>query len=192
MCFVGFEQYLSSHFVAFIVLSETKFKHAVYPRLLFPSETITSLFSFTVNPNHLEIGSCASLSAIQKKCAGLSEKADLSKTVQPMHDMLRFFSGTQIRNVACLGGNLVTASPISDMNPVLASLNATLVLSSLGDDKETVVRRKVPVSEFFMKYRTVNLKPTEVVEKIEIPLVKEIFEYAMPFKQARRREDDIR
>ena len=38
--------------------------------------------------------------------------------------MLRWFASTQIRNVACLGGNLATASPISDMNPVLAACGA--------------------------------------------------------------------
>ena len=109
----------------------------------------------------------------------------------PMHDMLRWFASTQIRNVACLGGNLVTASPISDMNPMLAALGAKLVLASFDKTQGTLSRRSVAVSDFFLKYRTVDLKATELVECIEVPIVKNVLEYVKPFKQARRREDDI-
>lgn len=108
-----------------------------------------------------------------------------------MHDMLRWFASTQIRNVACLGGNLVTASPISDMNPMLACLGAKLILSSLDKESSTICRRSLPVQDFFLKYRTVDLKPTELVERVEVPIVNSLLEYVKPFKQARRREDDI-
>ena len=87
-------------------------------------------------------------------------------------------------------GNLVTASPISDMNPMLAAMGATLTLSSLNDQNE-IVRRQVKVSEFFLKYRVVDLQSTEVVECIQVPRVVDVMEYVKPFKQARRREDDI-
>ena len=117
--------------------------------------------------------------------------ARLGRTTKPIHDMLRWFASSQIRNVACLGGNLVTASPISDMNPMLAAMGGKLVISSIGDDKKTVISREVAVSDFFLKYRTVDLKPTEIVERVEVPVMSEVFEYLRPFKQARRREDDI-
>ena len=32
---------------------------------------------------------------------------------------LEKFAGNQVRNAACIAGNLVTASPTSDLNPVL-------------------------------------------------------------------------
>lgn len=85
----------------------------------------------------------------------------------------------------------MTASPISDMNPVLACLDATLVLSSLAGDKLGVTRRSVAVKDFFLRYRTVDLLPTELVERIEIPVMRDVFEYMNVYKQARRREDDI-
>lgn len=139
----------------------------------------------------LQIGSCTPLSTVQHRCGSLAnEDTVFKRTALPIHDMLRWFASTQIRNVACLGGNLVTASPISDMNPLLAALGATLVVSSLGDDAKSVERRKVPVSDFFLRYRVVDLNPTEFLEFIEIP-VTQPFEYVKPFKQARRREDDI-
>lgn len=176
---------------------EIRFKHAVYPRLVFPSDSIQELYNFSVTPTSLVIGSCCPLSTIQDKCGQLGNKENtasfLTRTVMPIHDMLRWFASTQIRNVACLGGNLVTASPISDMNPLLASMGATLILSSMNSANKdgTITQRSIPVVDFFLRYRTVNLQPTEVVERIEVPLVRKVFEYVKPFKQARRREDDI-
>jgi len=171
---------------------EMKFKNAPYSRLIQPSESISNLYDVTTTPTHLEIGACTSLSTLQHRCDTLSKDGVSPRTVNPLHDMLRWFASTQIRNVACLGGNLVTASPISDMNPMLACMNANLIISSLSDtDANTIIRRTVPVSEFFLGYRKVNLQKNELVEKIEVPLLQETLEYAMPFKQARRREDDI-
>lgn len=169
---------------------ETKFKHAVYPRLIAPSESIPELFQFSVAANKLVIGACTPLSTIQHKADELGKDPTLVRTALPIRDMLRWFASTQIRNVACLGGNLVTASPISDMNPMLASMGASLILSKIGPDG-MISRRTKPVSEFFLQYRKVDIEATEIVERIEVPLVSDVFEYVQPFKQARRREDDI-
>ena len=170
---------------------EARFKHAIYPRLISPSESIDSLFCFKSYPTMILIGSCTPLSKIQHECELLSDDPILCRTVKPVHDMLRWFASTQIRNVACLGGNLVTASPVSDMNPMLASMGGQLVISSLGDDGASIAQRRVPVSDFFVSYRSVDLKSTEIVEFVEVPVLDTFFEYLKPFKQARRREDDI-
>ena len=172
---------------------ETRFKQAVYPRLVFPSDAVECLYDFAVTPDQVVIGACVPLSRIQHQCQTLAttSRGDLARTLMPIHDMLRWFASTQIRNVACLGGNLVTASPISDMNPMLASMGAKLVLSKLDDSSSTISRRFRPVSEFFLRYRTVDRDPSEIVERIEIPILGKVFEYVKPFKQARRREDDI-
>lgn len=175
----------------FALAAETRFKQANYPRLISPSESIDTLFSFKATPSQLVIGSCTPLSTIQSLCDVLSKDARLGRTTKPIHDMLRWFASSQIRNIACLGGNLVTASPISDMNPMLAAMGGKLIISSIGDDNKTVINREVAVSDFFLKYRTVDLKPTELVERVEVPVMNEVFEYLRPFKQARRREDDI-
>lgn len=168
---------------------ETKFKYSVFPRIIFPSQSITSIFSIGEEQDHLRIGSCVSLSLIQHKCSELLG-GEFNRVAKPIHDMLRWFASTQIRNVACLGGNLATASPISDMNPMLACMNAKLVIASCGEAGE-VSRRYIAVTEFFLSYRIVNLKPEEIVEAIIVPKARPVFEYIFPFKQARRREDDI-
>ncbi|KAL9183361.1 hypothetical protein ACHAXT_005148 [Thalassiosira profunda] len=176
---------------------ETKFKRAVYPNLIHPSERIHTLYDIVGTEDHLVIGACSSLSSLQKTCHDLMthDGGELSmrrsKTAGPVHDMLRWFASTQIRNVACLGGNLATASPISDMNPMLCALNATLVLASRPKSDGGIERRRVPVSDFFVGYRKVQMEPIEVIERVDVPLVQSKFEYVAPFKQARRREDDI-
>ena len=44
---------------------------------------------------------------------------------------LRWFAGNQIRNVACLGGNIATASPISDLNPIwVAAVSSSQAIQS--------------------------------------------------------------
>jgi len=169
---------------------ETKFKHSVFPRLICPSHSIESIFSITEEDDHLRIGSCVPLSTIQHKCSELMG-GNFDRVAKPIHDMLRWFASTQIRNVACLGGNLATASPISDMNPMLACMNAKLVIVSGANESPTFVKRTVPVPDFFLSYRNVDLKPDEFIEYIEVPRIEEVFEYVFPFKQARRREDDI-
>ena len=172
---------------------ETKFKHSVFPRLISPSQSITSIFAVMECESCLSIGSCVLLSTIQDKCAELvknNNKYGLDRIAKPINDMLRWFASTQIRNVACLGGNLATASPISDMNLMLACMNASLIIASIGSEG-AISQRTVPVSEFYLQYRTVDLKPHSLVEVIEIPKPKPVFEYIFPYKQARRREDDI-
>lgn len=49
----------------------------------------------------------------------LKEPAYKTESLKAMLEQLAWFAGTQIRNAACLGGNICTASPISDLNPVL-------------------------------------------------------------------------
>jgi xanthine dehydrogenase/oxidase len=128
---------------------------------------------------------------IEDNIGGGDDANNMSRTARPTHDMLRWFASTQIRNVACLGGNLATASPISDMNPLLCCHSAIVVLASRPKTDGGIRRRRVPVSDFFLGYRKVDKGETEVIERVEVPLVRSLFEYVAPFKQARRREDDI-
>lgn len=131
------------------------------------------------------------LSMVQSRCALLMSDPTINRTAKAIHDMLRWFASTQIRNVACLGGNLVTGSPISDMNPLLASIGSKVVIASISEDGKSILKRSVAVSEFFLSYRKVDLGVDELIVHIEVPIVRPVFEYIFPFKQARRREDDI-
>src|SRR5438105_3964674 len=54
----------------------------------------------------------------------------------------RTVGSPQIRNAGTLGGNLGTCSPAGDLLPVLAALDADVVLASRGDE------RRVPFTDF--------------------------------------------
>eukprot|EP00435_Cladocopium_sp_Y103_P063792 s424_g25.t1 len=111
----------------------------------------------------------------------VQEFARLKSELDPnnaMLDMLRWFASAQIRNVAVLAGNIATASPISDMNPVLMALDASLILASAGQ-----APREVPMKEFFKSYRVVDMQPAEVICAIKVPGAGD-FEFVRSFKQA--------
>jgi len=73
----------------------------------------------------------------------------------------RSIGSPQIRNAGTMGGNLGTCSPAGDTLPVLAALDATVVLRS------TAGLRKVPFSGFMLGPRRSERKPGEVVQAIE-------------------------
>ena len=60
----------------------------------------------------------------------LLRRERLSEAARAIGSMLRWFASTQIRNVACLGGNIATASPISDMIPMLVACRAVAQVAS--------------------------------------------------------------
>ena len=77
---------------------------------------------------------------------------------------LRWFAGTQIRNVASLGGNVCTASPISDLNPLWMASRATFTV--VGTAGKT---RQVAAENFFLGYRQVDLREGEVLLTVSVP-----------------------
>lgn len=112
-------------------------------------------------------------------------KPYLTRGLKAIKHMLTWFASNHIRNVACIGGNIATASPISDLNPMLLASNAILKIHSKSRGS-----RDLPIKEFFLAYRKVALDPDEILVSVFIPYTSE-FEYVLPFKQARRREDDV-
>jgi xanthine dehydrogenase/oxidase len=171
---------------------ETKFKGVPLPNAV-STAGCPELYTLSIDSTELRVGAALSLSALQAACGPSCQPR--SRVCAAIHNMLRWFASTQIRNVACLGGNLATASPISDMNPVLSASGASLRLVKAGPDKDgnvgvRAMERRVRVSDFFLSYRRVDLQPGEIIAEVLIPQVRP-FEYILPFKQARRREDDI-
>jgi xanthine dehydrogenase/oxidase len=177
---------------------ETQFKNMEYSTLVNPCH-VPELRVLRLEEAGIRVGAALSLEVLRNyihqtfflhspSTSSLSSPPLLAphqrRSLIAIHHMLTWFASTQIRNVACLGGNLVTASPISDMNPMLSCLNAELSLKSLSGDRTMLVK------DFFRSYRQVNLNPDEILQDIFIPFTKE-FEFVIPLKQARRREDDI-
>jgi xanthine dehydrogenase/oxidase len=101
--------------------------------------------------------------------------------------IIRWFAGTQIRNVATPAGNIITGSPISDFNPIFLCANSTFTLTSLDTSLKS---RNVPATSFWTGYRQNVCNNSEILEKIFIPFTTQR-EFVRSYKQAKRRDDDI-
>jgi CO/xanthine dehydrogenase FAD-binding subunit len=67
-----------------------------------------------------------------------------------------------IRNLATLGGNLITARPAADLSPSLMSYNAKITLISVKG------KRKIPVNGMFLGPGKTVIKKDELLEEIII------------------------
>jgi CO/xanthine dehydrogenase FAD-binding subunit len=77
----------------------------------------------------------------------------------------RLVGGVQIQNRGTIGGNIANGSPAADGVPVLAAVDAVLVLRSMDGE------RRVPLNEFYTGYRATVMKPDELIIAIEVPRV---------------------
>ena len=165
---------------------EIKFKAMQYTASIYVGD-IPELRRYSFHDNHLEIGGNVCLTDLED----ISQEAlkhygeQRGQPFQAIYKQIRYFAGRQIRNVGTPAGNLATASPISDLNPVFVATNTVLVARS--SEKET----RIPMSEFFKGYRTTALPPDAIIANLEIPAANEKGEYLRAYKQAKRKDDDI-
>ena len=104
------------------------------------------------------VGGAATLTDLEQALGG---------SIPALDKMLWVFASRQVRSRATLAGNLVTASPIGDMAPVMLALDATLQLCSLDGDR--IVTRLVPLATFFTGYRQTVRRRDEVLVGIYWP-----------------------
>ncbi len=150
--------------------------------LLISTEAVAELRTVGADANGWTIGGAATLTEIEEGLAGALPLID---------KMLWVFASRQIRSRATLAGNLVTASPIGDMAPVLLALGASITLATL-DGSGRVVTRVLPLDEFFVGYRATAMRPGEIVSAITIPRPPAgALRLADSFKVSKRRELDI-
>ena len=107
----------------------------------------------------------------------------LKKYYSEFYEMFERYGSEQIRNVASLGGNIGSASPIGDSLPVLISLDTKLIL----DGNKS---RKVSINDYFISYRKTKLRKKEFIKEIIIPL-KSKNNILKCYKISKRIDDDI-
>lgn len=165
---------------------EIKFKAMQYGASVFVGD-IAELRQYSFEEDYLEIGGNVVLTDLEKISKEAIEHygATRGQPFEAVLKQIRYFAGRQIRNVGTPAGNLATASPISDLNPVFVASNSILIAKSL--DKTT----EIPMSEFFKGYRVTALPPDAVIASIRIPVASETGEYMRAYKQAKRKDDDI-
>ena len=165
---------------------EIKFKAKQYTASIYVGD-IAELRQYSFKDDHVEIGGNVVLTDLEEICLKAIEHYGPVKgqPFKAIHKQIRYFAGRQIRNVGTPAGNLATASPISDLNPVFVATNCVLVAKSRDGEVD------VPMTDFFKGYRTTALESNAIIANLRIPLSREKGEYLRAYKQAKRKDDDI-
>ena len=130
-------------------------------------------------PHHIAIGAGVKLTHAFE---------ELLKDRPQLKNYLMRFAGLPIRNSATLGGNIANGSPIGDSMPLLISLGASVVLSSVQNKK--VKNREVLLENFYTGYRQSILTQREVITWIKVPKPHSN-EILRAYKISKRFDDDI-
>ncbi|XP_019526140.3 xanthine dehydrogenase [Aedes albopictus] len=166
---------------------EMKFKNMEYPVLAYPTQ-IKELSGVEKLERGLKVGSSVTLVEMERV---LREEIDSlpeceTRLYRAIVDMLHWFAGKQIRNMASVGGNIMTGSPISDLNPIFTAAGIQLEVASIDGGV-----RKVNMGDgFFTGYRRNIIRPEEILVSIFIPKTN-LDQHFVAYKQAKRRDDDI-
>nr|KAG5712865.1 hypothetical protein BaRGS_007462 [Batillaria attramentaria] len=125
---------------------ETKFKKQLYP-VLVAATHVRELSAVNRQESGIQFGASVTLATLDStlKAAVKELPEEKTRVFAAFVEMLRWFAGHQIRNVAAIGGNIMTASPISDLNPLLLACGAVLDLG-----------------EFFYGYKQANRKEDDI------------------------------
>ncbi|KAM3693300.1 hypothetical protein ACJW30_08G155200 [Castanea mollissima] len=165
---------------------EMRLKRMQY-KVLISITHVPELNVLSVKDDGLEIGSAVKLSELLNFLRRIVKERGVDETYscKAFIEQLKWFAGTQIKNVASVGGNICTASPISDLNPLWMAAGAKFQIINCKGNIRTVL-----AENFFLGYRKVDLTQGEILLSVFLPWTRS-FEFVKEFKQAHRRDDDI-
>ena len=159
-----------------VTINQTLELKSMYPQALFVNGATDLALKVTKNdevlPELIDLSAIEELKVYDTEGqqtefgAGLSleEVKNLCKDQFPaLFQTLVVFGSLQIRNLATLGGNIGSASPIGDTLPTLMAYEAQVNLTS---HEET---RSLPLREFITGYRQTALKPNELITSVTLP-----------------------
>ncbi|XP_033104999.1 xanthine dehydrogenase/oxidase-like [Anneissia japonica] len=166
---------------------EVKFKNSFYP-IICSCTQVSEMNRLDVDAAGVRIGASVTLTRLYKflQVQQQTLPVEKCKSFVAFLEMIHWFAGDQIRNVASIGGNIVTGSPISDLVPILMAARATIELVSTKGNRRIV---KID-NEFYTGYRQNAMRADEVLSSVHIPFTNEN-EFIYAYKQAHRRDDDI-
>ena len=148
---------------------------------------------FETLPHVIDLSRVAELNKISRRSSGLTFGAGVKvndvmqqsrRDLPALSGMLGVFGAEQIRNVATIGGNIGTASPIGDILPVLIAYSAKIVLQGKGG------KRTVRADKFATGYRKTERKPDEIITAITLPIPSKSLK-VQSYKVSKRRDLDI-
>ncbi len=111
-------------------------------------------------------------------------KLHSSEKLPALNKMLQIFGSLQIRNLATIGGNIGSASPIGDTLPLLIAYKAKVKLQSADSE------RLMPFSDFITGYRTTDIRYDELITAVHIPKL-QADTFVHSYKVSKRKDLDI-
>jgi xanthine dehydrogenase small subunit len=155
-----------------VALRQTKKKELL--EKILDISSVDELKSFSENNEFSFIGAGMSMEQLRKIAAD---------KFLPIHKILSVFGSLQIRNIATIGGNVGSASPIGDSLPLLFAYGAKIKLTS-----ETT-ERILGIEEFITGYRKTEIRNDELITEIILP--KNENAILKSYKVSRRKDLDI-
>lgn len=97
-------------------------------------------------------------------CVPLEDLGEKTKASLPILDeVVSHMASKQVRTTATAAGNIANASPVADMSVTLMALGAVLRLNGAEG------RRDLPLSELYLGYKKLAMKPGEWIEAVTVP-----------------------
>ena len=134
-------------------------KKAVTPAQVVALDRVDEIQGFCADEEGIYLGSRTTATEIAT--------ADLGPAGQVLSQAAAQVGSPLIRNLATIGGNLVTAMPAADMAPPLLALQASVVLQRVADQRELLL------SDFFVSPGEQVMLPEEIMSMIVLPRLPE-------------------
>ena len=173
-------QFLAGHPDAIIVSGATDIgvrinKTQAVPNCILDLNRVTELEHCAIENGEMILGARASWTAIEVLC---------KEAAPELYKIVSVFGAPQIRHVGTIGGNIANASPIADSLPFLYIMDAELELRSAAGT------RHVNINDFYKGYKQIDLRPSELIVRVRVPLPA-ANELLKLYKVSRRRDLDI-
>jgi CO/xanthine dehydrogenase FAD-binding subunit len=132
---------------------EVNFGHRA-PASVVALRRVAELQGYTIDDEEVVLGAGVTWTEVEN---------DLVDVLPALAAAARTVGSPQMRNAGTVGGNVGTASPAGDGLPVLAAMDATVVLASRGGT------RSMPLMDFITGVKRTALEQGEVIWQIKVP-----------------------
>jgi len=119
---------------------------------------LDELRAISVEQDRLVLGALVTYSA-------MIASPEVRERLPMLIEAARQVGGPQIQNRGTVGGNIANGSPAGDSLPVLAAVDAVVVLRSVDAE------RRIPMTAFYTGYRATVMRADELIVAVEIPRV---------------------
>lgn len=130
-------------------------RRTVTPEHVVSLGRIKELCSMGLSGRTFEIGACCTV-------ASLAESSEIASEFHALCEGALSLGSPLVRNLATVGGNLVTARPAADLPPPLMAYGGSVTLQSSQE------QRLVPLEQFFLEPGRTVMKPAEILTRIVV------------------------